>query len=152
MEGYIIGDREIVQKFQIKGPKFREELRIGIGRLSSKLQASVKRDFLSGQALGVRTGRGRRSIEQVVVNEGDKIVGIVSTAVDYMVGWETGWPDAISSSLGSAKAKFAISASAGTFKNGTPKKRAFLAPGLKLLEASGDIKTEMEAAAARALV
>ena len=68
-----------------------------------------------------------------------------------MIGWETGWSG--SSGVGASKAKFNPKAGAGdsdTFKNGSPKKRPFLVPALKEMQASGKIQAELDQAIQRA--
>ena len=146
-----VGVSEVIARFDRLSDRMTEELRAGISRLSIQLQGRVKSDFLSGQSLGVQTGRGKRSIQQDVQVSGNAVSGVVSTNVDYMIGWETGWPgSAQEASLTAAKAKFDPAASADTFKNGTPKKRAFLVPALKALQESGAIQREIDAAIARA--
>jgi hypothetical protein len=150
---YLANDAEVVANFDKLGINLKKELVGGIGRLAIKLQTKVKEEKLSGQVLGVRTGRGRRSIQQVVEEQGTSVVGIVSTAVNYMVGWELGWPDAgVQQSLSSAKAKFDPAGGGGAeFKNGTPRERSFLRTALREMEAAGVIKAEIEAADARAI-
>jgi hypothetical protein len=85
-----------------------------------------------------------------VTDEGANVVGIVSTNVGYGIGWELGWPDSETrTSLNAAKGKFSLSGGGDQFKNGTPKKRSFLVSALKDFEASGEIRTELEAVAER---
>jgi hypothetical protein len=151
IEVYAEGIGEVVAKLDSLDARMTDELRIGIGRLSAKLQGNVQKDKLSGQVLGVRTGRGRRSIQQDVRVAGSKVTGIVSTNVNYMIGWELGWPGSQEhEGMKAAKAKFDVSASADSFKNGTPKKRSFLVPALKELSESGAINEEISAAIGRA--
>lgn len=150
-EEYVVGDREVIARFEKMTGAFSKELGIGINRLTVNLQRNVKQNKLSGQVLGVRTGTGRRSVNQTVQQQGDKVVGIVSTAVGYMVGWEQGWPGGgARASLDAAKAKFSTSASTDRFKNGTAKQRAFLVPSLREMESSGEIKKELADAVQRA--
>lgn len=152
---YMEGVGEVVARFENFSDKLTNELQTSVNRLTIQLQTKVRNEKLSGQVLGVRTGRGQRSIQQAPATvEGGKVVGLVSTNVFYMVGWETGWPDggpgSGRQSLKAAKSKFDLSASSDTFKNGTPKKRAFLVPTLKEMEQNGAILTEMKDAVARA--
>lgn len=144
------GEREVVAHLDHMTTQVKIELEIGIKNLTVTLQNRVKADKLSGQVLGVRSGRGRRSIEQVVQLEGETIVGIVSTAVPYMIGWETGWSG--SSGIKAGTKRFNPKAGdSTTFANGSPKQRAFLVPALRDLEGSGAIKNEINAAVARAV-
>lgn len=144
------GEREVVAHLDHMGAGLRTEMTVGIKRLAIKLQNNVKENKLSGQVLGVRTGRGRRSIEEVVTEEGDIVSGIVSTAVPYMIGWETGWSG--SSGIKAGTKRFNPKAGdSTTFANGSPKQRAFLVPALRDLEGSGAIADEINAAVARAV-
>jgi hypothetical protein len=146
------GEREVVARFDRMGPDLQNELLIAVRRLSIKLQTRVKQDKLSGQVLAVRSSRGIRSIQAIDEVQSGNPVGIVTTAVDYMKGWETGiWPESAErKSLKASKAKFDVSSSSDTFKNGTPKKRPFLQPALKEMQDSGVIGVEFDAAIGRA--
>lgn len=152
MIGYEINDSAVIASLDARGARAHGELRASIGRLALRLSIMVKRDKLSGQVLGVRTGRLRRSVHEDVADVGERIEGVVSTNVGYGIGWEQGWPGGGSpkASLDGAKAKFSPSGgSSSTFKNGTPKKRSFFRTALKDLEGSGAIRAELNAAAAR---
>ena len=148
---YVEGAGEVIARLDSLSDRLAAELRTSISRMTIELQNSVKRDFLSGQALGVKTGRLIRSIQQDVQTTGNSVSGVVSTNVLYGIGWETGWPGATPrQSLRAAKARFDLSDSADTFKNGTPKKRPFLVPALKAFEESGAIRDGIDAAIGRA--
>lgn len=152
IRAYVANASEVGVKLDALNDRTRKELSVGIGRLALRLSNMVKQDKLSGQVLGKRTGRLRNSIHDAVAEEGDKVVGIVSTNVIYGIGWELGWPDGGPGkpSLKDAKSKFSLAGS-DTFKNGTPKKRSFLGTALKDLESSGLIRSELDAAVARAV-
>lgn len=150
IEVFFSGEREVFARFQTLGVDLRRELKVGISSLTVTLQNRVKDDKLSGQVLGVRSGRGRRSIAQVVTDQGETIVGIVSTAVPYMIGWETGWPDSMS--VKSNKGRFnPKQGTSTTFANGSAKKRAFLVPSLSEMQSNGQIQSELDASVARAM-
>jgi hypothetical protein len=146
IDAYITGEREVVAHFERRSENLSKELDTAIKRLTVRLQTKVKTEKLSGQVLGVRTGRGRRSIQQTSFREGDRVVGVVSTNVFYMIGWETGWGGAGSEQLAAAKGKF--NPKSGVAK---PRKRSFLVPSLAEMESSGAIRGEFEAAADRAM-
>lgn len=150
----MLGVAEVAASFDSMNSRMTQELRESVSRLSISLQRKVVQDKLSGQVLGVRTGRGRRSIHQDVQVTGDVISGVVSTNLFYMAGWETGWSgDARQSAQMSAtKAKFAGSGGGDSFKNGSPKQRPFLVPTLKEMDAAGIIQREFEAATERAML
>lgn len=153
IEAYLDGTGEVVAYLGSLDKRMTEELRVAISKLSIRLQTNVKENKLSGQVLGVRTGRGKRSIQQAVSVDGNRVVGAVSTNVFYMIGWETGWEGANERSMKAAKAKYDLSGGGGgdTFKNGTPKKRPFLVPALKEMASSGQIQSEIDAAIGRAV-
>lgn len=141
----INGVAETVAHLEALGPASIERLRIGIARATTKLQRKVVTEKLAGQVLGVRTGRGRRSIHMDVQASGDRVVGVVSTNLFYMVGWETGWDGAgASKQLSAAKSKFKPKGGVG----GGLRKRSFLVPSLMEMEASGEIRAEITAALA----
>lgn len=147
----MVGTAEVAARFANMSARMTAELRLSVSRLSIALQRNVVQDKLSGQVLGVRSGRGRRSIHQDVQAVGDRVSGVVSTNLFYMAGWETGWSgsERQSAQMSAAKAKFAGSSSGDTFKNGTPKQRAFLIPALRELDQSGAIDREFGAAVER---
>jgi hypothetical protein len=152
IEGFVTGDSETVAHLRGIGIGLERELGVAINRLTIMLQNMVKNDKLSGQVLGVRTGRLKRSIEGVVTQEGAHAEGVVSTALGYGIGWETGWQGgSVRADMKKSKAKFSPGAGGDTFQNGTPKMRSFLRSSLKDLESSGKIQTEMNAAAERAV-
>lgn len=76
--------------------RLNKEAKITVGRLTLKLLTKVKQDKLSGQVLGVRSGRLRRSINQNVIANPNKIVGIVGTNVEYGRFWELGYSGSVS--------------------------------------------------------
>lgn len=90
INGYIIGDAEVVKHLLAVPERVQGKLRDAIGRLVLKLQRHVMQDKLSGQVLNVRTGTLRRSIDQRVVETGQGVVGIVSTNVKYGKAHEFG--------------------------------------------------------------
>lgn len=155
IEVYLDGAGEVLAQLDSLSARMTEELRAAISRLTIKLQSKVKQDKLSGQVLGVRTGRGRRSIQQDVSIDGSRVVGVVSTNVNYMIGWETGWQFYAGGGkhdLSASKAKFALSSEGGdTFNNGTPRQRPFLVPSLKELSESGVIQSEIDGAVGSAV-
>ncbi|GHH09356.1 hypothetical protein GCM10008023_05940 [Sphingomonas glacialis] len=152
IKAYLVNGDQVVASVERTGERIKGELKGGIGRLAIKLQNLVKTDKLRGQVLGQRSGRLSGSILQGVTEEGDQVVGKVSTNLNYGIGWELGWPGGGPGkpSLKDAKAKFSLAGS-DMFANSTPKQRSFLRSALKDLEASGVIKTEIDAAIVRAL-
>jgi phage gpG-like protein len=79
----VVGDKEVIERFQRLPDSVRESLRRAVQDLAVRLQHHVAQDKLSGQVLNVRSGKLSRSIDQVVLQNGDEIVGVVSTSVKY---------------------------------------------------------------------
>lgn len=157
--GYVVGDAEIVARFQVLGPALQEELRAGIGRATLKLQRAVVTDKLSGQALKVRTGTLRRSIGQVVIEDGGKVAGVVSTNVKYGRVHEYGFAgtESVRASLRTVKQAFGrpieprqVNVRAHSRRVNLPA-RSFLRSALADMERGGAIREEIEAAVSRAL-
>lgn len=158
IEGYLVGDAEVVARFDGMGARLRDEMKAGIGRATLKLQRMVVQDKLSGQALKVRTGTLRRSIDQIVVDQGANVVGIVSSNVKYARIHEYGFKGTVTvrESLRTIKQAFGrpiearqVSVRAHSRRMDLPA-RSFLRSALADLEASGAIRVEMEAAVTRA--
>jgi hypothetical protein len=143
----VADEGQVPAQLDRQGALIRKAFRDGIGALALRLQRMVREDKLSGQVLHRRSGALQASIVHSVADEGGRTVATVSTSLFYGVGWELGWPGR--KSLASAKGKFSL-ASAATFRNGTPKKRSFLASALRDLKGSGLIQSEIDAAIARA--
>lgn len=156
--GYLVGDAEVVAKLDGMGVSLREEMKAGIGRAVLKLQRMVVQDKLSGQVLKVRTGTLRRSIDQVVIDEGEKVAGVVSSNLKYARIHEYGFRGTVSvrESLRTIKQAFGrpieprqVSVRSHSRRVDLPA-RSFLRSALADLEASGAIRAEMEAAVQRA--
>lgn len=153
-----VGDAEIVRKFDQFPAKLHDEVKKGIGRLALMLARNVQRDKLSGQVLKVRTGRLRRSISSVVEDNGNLVSGIVSTAVKYAPPHEFGFHGTVSvrehvreikQAFGRSIAPKQITVRAHEAKMNLPV-RSFLRSALHEFEASGAVRTEIEADIARA--
>ena len=158
IHGYLVGDAEVTARLDALPTKLRDEMRVGIGRCALKLQRMVKQDKLNGQVLYPRTNRLKNSIKDVVMDEGDKVVGIVSTLVKYAPIHEYGFRGTVTvrESLRTIKQAFGrpiaarqITVKAHTRQMNMPE-RSFLRSALADLEASGVIRDEMAAAVKRA--
>lgn len=156
--GYLVGDAEVVSRLDGMSARLHEEMKAGIGRAVLKLQRMVVQDKLSGQVLKVRTETLRRSIDQIVIDEGQKVSGVVSTNVKYARAHEYGFHGTVSvrESLRTIKQAFGrpiepvqVTVRAHSRKVDLPE-RSFLRSALTDLEASGAIRAEMEAAVTRA--
>jgi phage gpG-like protein len=78
----VVGDKEVIERFRALPERTRAALGDSVGRLALLLQRRVMQK-LSGQVLNVKTGRLRRSIDQVVLRDEAQVVGVVSTNVKY---------------------------------------------------------------------
>lgn len=175
IRAYTVGTAEVSAKLDQTGRDISTELGTSIGRLAIKLQRRVMQDKLSGQVLKVKTGRLRRSIAQAVVEEGGKVVGIVSSAVAYAPFHEYGFDgtEHVREHLRRSKAQFSArkTTKSGRETAASARKAAgsgsitvkahdrkvhypahsFLRTALRDLEASGDIRSELDAAIKRAI-
>ena len=87
----MVGDNQLVAMLRRMTPALQRELRLSVGNLVLRLQTAVKSGKLSGQALGVRTGRLRRSIDQRTAASANAVEGCVFTNVEYARGHEYGY-------------------------------------------------------------
>lgn len=78
----VVGDKEVIERFHALPERTRAAVAGSVGRLALLLQRRVMQK-LSGDVLNVKTGRLRRSIDQVVLRDDAQIVGVVSTNVKY---------------------------------------------------------------------
>jgi hypothetical protein len=141
------GEGEVLARLDRFSPNVKREVKGGITRLTIKLQNKVKIEKLQGQVLNVRTGRGQRSIHFVVSESGDQIVGVVSTNVFYMKGWEEGWaPRVAKDPLRAAKRRSRFNLSGRD-----PNKRPFLVPSLSEMVSDGTVEAEIFEAIQRAV-
>lgn len=92
----VLGDNELVLMLRRMTPALQRELRTSIGSLILRLQTAVKSGKLSGQVLGVRTGRLRRSIDQRTASSANGVDGRVFTNVEYARGHEYGFNGPVS--------------------------------------------------------
>ena len=76
----IIGDRELVTRFDLMPKKLHDRLLTKITGLAAQLERHVKRDKLQGQVLHKITGRLAGSIQHSVDDSGTSIVGKVYSA------------------------------------------------------------------------
>ena len=87
----VLGVEAVVADLKAKHDGSAEKLRRAVQRLGLELLRKVKMDFLTGQALKVRTGRLRRSINESTENNGRSITSTVGTNVSYARFWELGF-------------------------------------------------------------
>lgn len=93
----VTGDREVYRTFEQFPNTLRQSLRDEIQRIVIDLQNKVKEDKLSGQVLNVRTGKLKRSIDQVMIENDNAISGVVWSrlgAPSYASFWEFGFSGA----------------------------------------------------------
>jgi hypothetical protein len=87
----VTGADEVRRRFAAASEQMRLRLRQVVQALGLELLRKVKAEQLSGQALNVRTGRLRRSINEETVEAGDTFTSTVGTPVVYGRFWELGF-------------------------------------------------------------
>jgi phage gpG-like protein len=93
---YLSGQGEVMARVRRLSERIPQEMRIGIERLTIRLQTIVRSEKLSGQVLKVKTGRLRNSIAREVFSAGAMVTGIVSSAVKYAKPHEYGFHGTVS--------------------------------------------------------
>ena len=91
LKGELIGGNELVGRFKRINPAIQESLNESVQRLTLKLMKKVKQDKLSGQALNVKTGRLRRSVNRRFEQSATVVSGFVGTNVEYAARQEYGF-------------------------------------------------------------
>jgi hypothetical protein len=158
IDAYVSGAEVVTRRFDALPGKLRAELKLAITRLTTKLQRHVMANKLSGQVLNVRTGTLRRSIDQLVVDGGNTIVGKVSTNVSYGKKHEYGFngSETIESHLREIKKAWgrSITPKQVVVREHTRRvalpERSFLRSALRDFAETGQINNELEAAVKRA--
>ena len=87
----ITGMDEVMARLNVAPQRLTESLRIAMTRLSIIVQSAVKEQKLTGQALSVRTGTLRRSINRVVSQDDGGIYATIGTNVVYGAVHEYGY-------------------------------------------------------------
>lgn len=91
IQGVVYGDRETVASLREMTPKLHAAVVQHVERLAILISNDVKENRLSGQALKVRTGRLRRSINYRIEQQPSSVFGIVGTNVEYAARHEFGF-------------------------------------------------------------
>lgn len=91
IKGVVVGAEAVVFRFSSVGDRLRAHVREDVTALSIILQGKVRMNYLSGQALHVRSGRLRNSINARTVVEGNTFEGRVGTKIPYGRYWELGF-------------------------------------------------------------
>lgn len=101
ISGYLVGDRELLAKFDRAGPAIKAEVDLTVQKLGYALQLRVQSNYLRGPRpakLGVETGRLLRSITQTGGDGRSRFVSTATTAtyyvgtnVEYGAPWEYGF-------------------------------------------------------------
>lgn len=155
IKGVIIGDKEVMARFDNFAGKLRDELKTGIGRAALAVQRNVVDVKLAGAALNVRTGRLWRSINVKTTETGNSITASIGTNVSYGAAWEFGFRRKIgagargwlASSVSNARATYYIARHPPGTKSYA--ERSFLRSALADMEDT--IRSEFEQAVARAV-
>jgi phage gpG-like protein len=91
IEGYLIGDKEVIARLEAMPKKVHDSLLRRITRLAASLTHHVKADKLTNQVLHVRSGNLRTSIHQSITDAAAGIVAKVGTNVEYAAKHEYGF-------------------------------------------------------------
>jgi phage gpG-like protein len=84
LTAYVVGDREVIARLEALGPEISRSLSRAVTKLGLDLQRHVQARKLTGQALRVRTGTLRSSINFSGVQQtATAITGSVGTKVKY---------------------------------------------------------------------
>lgn len=159
IELYVSGQAEVMGRLQRLSARLPAEMKVGMERLTVKLQNSVKSDKLSGQVLKVRTGRLRNSIARDVMADGATVTGMVSTPVVYARPHEYGFEGTVTvrehmrtvkQAFGRSIAPREVTVRQHDMRMNLPE-RSFLRSALADLDNSGTILAEMEAAIERSV-
>ena len=94
IRGWLVGDKEMIARFERFGPEVQSALKDGVGRLALQLLRHVVKDKLTDGVLRIQTGRLSRSINQKVEADGARVYGIVGTNVKYAARHEFGFAGA----------------------------------------------------------
>jgi phage gpG-like protein len=78
----VVGDRELIARFDAMPSKIRSALLRKVTALALMLEAKVKDEKLSGQVLNVRSGALRRSIFNEVTDTATEVTGKVASSGD----------------------------------------------------------------------
>jgi phage gpG-like protein len=78
----ITGDREVIARLQNMPDAVRKALLKKVTTLAFRLESKIKRDKLSGQVLGVRSGKLRAGIFSKATQSGDRTEGMAASAGD----------------------------------------------------------------------
>lgn len=87
----VVGADAVVQRLLLRSRLAPDRIRRTLRVLGTKLENIVKRQFLTGQALHVRSGRLRRSINTKYSEQGDTFTASTGTNVSYGRVWEKGF-------------------------------------------------------------
>lgn len=117
----ILGAESVTMRLASAPAAVMARVRIEVERLGIELQRKVKESKLTGQALKVKTGRLRRSINLKVTEAGGSITGSVGTNVAYARRWEIGgsWTENVKAHV--RRSREQIKAATYTDKNGKPR-------------------------------
>lgn len=91
LKGELVGGDALVARFKRINPAIQSSLEDSIQRLTLQLLKKVKQEKLSGQALKVKTGRLRRSINRRIEQTATTVAGYVGTNVEYAKRQEYGF-------------------------------------------------------------
>lgn len=157
INGSVVGGTEVVHRFNAMPQTLRMELRETVAKLATTLTNKVK-GKLDGEVLKRRTGLLRRSINDTVIESGDIVSGITSTAVAYARAHEYGFDGVVSvrAHMRTIKQAFGRSINPVTFQVAAHSmhmklpERSFLRSSLREMHAAGTITAAMTEAVRKA--
>jgi phage gpG-like protein len=91
VQAKIVGAETLIANLREMSASSRQRVASTVHALGLETLARVKADYLSGQALKVRTGRLRRSINEKFTESGATFTSSVGTNVSYGRFWELGF-------------------------------------------------------------
>jgi phage gpG-like protein len=146
----IVGDADVAQHLDGFAARLQAELRGGLGQLAERLRQDIVASKLSGQVLQARSGRLQRSIAvSAVAGEGDVLSVSVRADAPYAALHEYGFRggETIRAHVRRITQAIDVRSYGGAV---TYPERSFLRSALRELEASGTLRTEVQAAIGRA--
>ena len=91
LSGQVVGAESVALKLRGEAVALRARIGKTVEQLGLETLRVVKSLYLSGAALGVRTGLLGRSINEVYQESGDSLSSTVGTNVEYARFWELGF-------------------------------------------------------------
>lgn len=127
--GQVVGAEAVTARFKSASSAATSHVRKEVQQLGLQLQRLIKEKYLTGGALGVRTGRLRRSVNEETTVEGGLVKSAVGTNVVYGAAWERGFDRLVGAGSRGGKVHPHVAAAQMSTKSYAP--RPFLQPALE---------------------